>query len=179
MSRIAWLGAASLALVLVGCNDKHAEVGQPLATPGRTAIAVLHNAAGAEVGRATASEVEGGLRITLETRGLPPGYHGAHIHTVGRCDPPGFDSAGGHWNPLAAHHGTLNAAGPHMGDLPNLIVSTSGRATLGVNIPGATMDGLLDADGSSIVVHAGRDDMMSDPAGNSGPRVACGVFQAS
>jgi Cu-Zn family superoxide dismutase len=176
MNRLGWIGMAAATLALAGCNDPHGAVGQPLAQPGRTAIAVLHNAAGAEIGRATASEVQGGLRVTLEAHDLPAGYHGAHVHTVGRCDPPGFESAGGHWNPLGAHHGTLNSAGPHMGDLPNLVVATDGRATLGVNIPGATIDGLLDADGSAMVVHAGRDDMMSDPSGNSGARIACGVF---
>ena len=178
MNRIGWITMAAAPLALMACADKSGEVGQPLATPGRTASAVLHNAAGAEVGRATASEVQGGLRVTLEVHGLPPGDHGAHVHTVGRCDPPDFASAGGHWNPLGAHHGTLNPAGPHMGDLPNLVVATDGGATLGINVPGATMAGLLDADGSAIVVHADRDDMMSDPSGNSGARIACGVFQA-
>ncbi|MGN6268938.1 MAG: superoxide dismutase family protein [Sphingomonas sp.] len=177
MNRMAWIGALAVPLALAGCNDQHGEIGQPLAQRGRTAIAVLHNAAGTEIGRATASEVQGGLRITLEAHDLPAGPHGAHVHAVGRCDPPGFESAGGHWNPLAAHHGSLNPAGPHMGDLPNLDVATNGRATLGVNIPGATIDGLLDADGSAMVIHAGRDDMMSDPSGNSGSRIACGVFQ--
>ena len=174
-----WIGVAVVPLAVAACHDAHGRIGQPLPYPGRSAAAVLHDAQGAEVGRATAREVEGGLRVTLEVHGLPPGDHGAHVHTVGRCDPPGFDSAGGHWNPLGAHHGSLNPAGPHMGDLPNLTVAPDGRATLGVNIPGATMAGLLDADGSAIVVHAGRDDMMSDPSGNSGGRIACGVFAAS
>ena len=174
-----WIGVAVVPLAVAACHDAHGRIGQPLPYPGRSAAAVLHDAQGAEVGRATAREVEGGLRVTLEVHGLPPGDHGAHVHTVGRCDPPGFDSAGGHWNPLGAHHGSLNPAGPHMGDLPNLTVAPDGRATLGVNIPGAAMAGLLDADGSAIVVHAGRDDMMSDPSGNSGGRIACGVFAAS
>jgi Cu-Zn family superoxide dismutase len=178
MNRVGWIAISAAALALAGCAKDRGEVGQPLAQPGRSAVAVLHDAKGAEVGRATASEVQGGLRVTLEVHGLPPGDHGAHLHTVGRCDPPDFASAGGHWNPLGAHHGALNPAGPHMGDLPNLVVATDGRATLGVNVPGATMEGLLDADGSAMVVHAGRDDMMSDPSGNSGGRIACGVFQA-
>lgn len=178
MNTVGWSAATVAALMLAGCADHRGEVGQPLAAPGRTAVAVLHDSRGAEVGRATASEVQGGLRVTLEVHGLPAGDHGAHIHAVGRCDPSDFASAGGHWNPLGAHHGTLNPAGPHMGDLPNLAVATNGRATLGVNVPGATLDGLLDADGSAMVVHAGRDDMMSDPSGNSGGRIACGVFQA-
>ncbi|HEX7694995.1 MAG TPA: superoxide dismutase family protein [Sphingomonas sp.] len=172
------MGFAALA-VLAGCEHANDRVGAPLSYAGRSASATLHDAQGRPVGSATATEVQGGLRVTVEVAGLPAGEHGAHIHTVGRCDPPGFESAGGHWNPLGAHHGTLNPAGPHMGDLPNLIVATDGRATLGINVPGATMAGLLDADGSSIVVHAGPDDMMTDPSGNSGARIACGVFAAS
>lgn len=175
MKRLGWIGIIALPLVLAGCHDQP-KVGQPLAQAGQGAVAVLHDTNGAEVGRATANEVAGGLRVTLDVHDLPAGDHGAHIHTVGRCDPPDFASAGGHWNPLGAHHGSLNPAGPHMGDLPNLTVATDGHATLGINVPGATIAGLLDADGSAIVVHAGRDDMMSDPSGNSGGRIACGVF---
>jgi Cu-Zn family superoxide dismutase len=171
-----WLGGAMLLVMLAGCDHGDRRMGRPLPQPGPMAIAVLHDARGAVVGRATAQDVQDALRVTLEVHGLPPGPHGAHIHTVGRCDPPDFASAGGHWNPLGARHGTLNSVGPHMGDLPNLDVGTDGRATLAVNVPGATMAGLLDTDGAAIVVHAGRDDMMTDPAGNSGARIACGVF---
>lgn len=179
MRRLELIAVAILAASLAGCaGDDHGPVGTPLPYAGRMASAVLHDAHGAEIGRATASEVQGGLRVTIEAAGLPPGAHGVHIHTVGRCDPPGFDSAGGHWNPLGAHHGSLNPAGPHMGDLPNLDIATNGRAALGINIPGATMNGLLDSDGSAVVIHAGPDDMMTDPSGNSGARIACGVFVA-
>jgi Cu-Zn family superoxide dismutase len=170
-------GGFAAMLLLAACNGDH-HVGQPLPHPGPVAMAIVRDAAGADLGRATATTVEGGMRVTVEVHGLPPGMHGVHIHTVGRCDPPAFASAGGHWNPLGAHHGTLDPAGPHLGDLPNLIVGSDGRATLGVNIPGATMAGLLDSDGSAIVVHADRDDMMTDPSGNSGARIACGVFAA-
>lgn len=171
-------GAVLVALAALGgcAGHEHGPIGAPLPYAGPAATAVLHDARGVEVGRATATSVQGGLRVTVEVAALPPGYHGEHIHAVGRCDPPDFQSAGGHWNPLGTHHGTLNAAGPHMGDLPNLVIGSDGRATMGVNIPGATMAGLLDADGASLVIHADRDDMMSDPSGDSGSRIACGVF---
>jgi len=129
--------------------------------------------------RATATEVAGGVRFTLDAKAMPPGTHGAHIHTVGRCDAPDFTTAGGHWNPTGMKHGSMNPQGPHEGDMPNLVIGTDGRGTIGMTIPGATMAGLLDADGAAFVVHAGPDDLMTDPAGNSGGRIACGVFQAS
>lgn len=143
---------------------------------GRIAVASLLTADGKGVGRATAREATGGLRVTIDATGMPTGTHGAHIHTTGRCDSPDFASAGGHWNPAGTKHGSMNPAGPHEGDLPNLIIGNDGRGTLGVTIPGGTLDGLLDADGGTMIIHAGMDDMMTDPSGNSGGRIACGVF---
>lgn len=140
------------------------------------ATAILRTADGKEVGRATAREVKQGLRLTIDARGLSVGEHGAHIHTIGKCDAPDFASAGGHWNPLGTQHGSMNPAGPHGGDLPNLLIGKDGHGTLGAVIPKGTLAGLLDADGAAMVVHAGRDDLMTDPSGNSGGRVACGVF---
>ncbi|MFS0771676.1 superoxide dismutase family protein [Sphingomonas sp. 1P08PE] len=164
------------ATALAGCQtDKGASRAD--AASYRTATAMLRTAANADAGRATATEVEGGLRFTLDARGLPPGTHGAHVHMVGRCDAPDFTTAGGHWNPTSRQHGTMNPQGPHEGDLPNLIIGTDGRGTIGVTIPGATMAGLLDTDGGAMVVHANPDDLKTDPSGNSGGRIACGVFQ--
>lgn len=162
-------------LILAACSHGKMKTGTPLAG-GRTATALLVNVAGLPAGRASVTEVAGGLRVTLDAAGLPPGTHGAHLHTVGLCTPPDFASAGGHWNPAGTKHGTMNPAGPHAGDLPNLIVGPDGRGTLGVTLAGATLDGLLDADGAAMVVHAAADDLMTDPSGNSGGRVACGVF---
>lgn len=168
------LGLSTAALAACSPKDEVA-VGTP--TPGGArATAMLKTSTGADAGRATATDVAGGLRFTLDVKGLPPGTHGAHIHTVGRCDAPDFTTAGGHWNPTAMKHGSMNPQGPHEGDLPNLMIGTDGRGTLGATIPGATMAGLLDADGAAIVVHAGPDDLMTDPSGNSGGRIACGVF---
>lgn len=162
-------------LPLAACHEGGTSVGTPL-PHGRIATAALVTAAGRPAGKATVTEVAGGLRVTLDARGLPPGTHGAHLHTVGRCDPPDFASAGGHWNPAGTKHGSLNPQGPHAGDLPNLIVGPDGRGALAVNLAGATLDGLLDADGAAMVVHAGPDDLLTDPAGNSGARLACGVL---
>ncbi|WP_374944678.1 superoxide dismutase family protein [Sphingomonas sp.] len=167
---------AATALVLTGCA-RGMDTGAPMAG-GRTATATLRTADGADAGRATATEVAGGIRFTADIKGLPGGTHGIHVHTVGACDAPGFTTAGGHWNPTAAKHGTMNPQGPHEGDLPNLILGPDGRGTVAATIPGAMMDALLDTDGAAIVVHAAADDLMTDPSGNSGGRIACGVFAA-
>ena len=163
--------------LLTACDRSAPEVGTPIAN-GATAHATLRTLGGAEVGRATATEVAGGLRVTVDAHDLAPGEHGAHVHTIGACDPPDFTTAGGHWNPAMTKHGSLNPAGPHEGDMPNLRTGPDGRGAVGAVLPGATMAGLLDADGAALVIHAGRDDLMTDPSGNSGGRIACGVFAA-
>jgi superoxide dismutase, Cu-Zn family len=171
-----WTASVGLAaLVLAGC-DPAMEAGAPPPPPGLKATAALRTATGEAAGRATATDVAGGVRFTLDVAALPPGTHGAHVHMVGRCDPPGFESAGGHWNPTGAKHGTMNPAGPHQGDLPNLIVGPDGRGTLSGVVIGASVAAMLDADGAAMMVHAGADDLMTDPSGNSGARIACGVF---
>jgi len=155
------------------------------ATTAQTAMpseaeAVLKDANGATVGHAIARQQGSDVFVTVTASNLTPGQHGAHIHTTGDCAPPGFTTAGGHWNPTGAHHGLNNPQGPHKGDLPNLAVGSDGQGTLSFTVPGASLEGdgnvLFDADGAAFVIHGGPDDMMSDPAGNSGPRVACGVF---
>ena len=164
------------AISLAACRDDM-ETGMPTAD-GATATASLRTAQGAEAGRATATEVAGGLRFTLDATGLPPGTHGLHVHMVGRCDAPTFETAGSHWNPTQMKHGSMNPQGPHQGDLPNLVIDSSGRGTVGATMPGARMANLMDADGAAMVVHAAADDLKTDPTGNSGGRIACGVFQA-
>lgn len=178
MRSTTFIALGGLTLALAACDNKKMETGTPVAG-GAKAVAMLRTAAGMEVGRATATEVSGGLRFTVDAKGMPAGTHGAHIHTIGRCDAPTFETAGGHWNPTAMKHGSMNPQGPHEGDLPNLMIDTGGRGTIGATIPGATMAGLLDTDGAAMVVHAGPDDLTTDPSGNSGGRIACGVFAAS
>lgn len=172
-------GAGLAALVLAGCNDEgKMATGTPVAG-GASATAMLATATGAPVGRATATDVAGGVRFTIDATGMPPGTHGAHVHMVGRCDAPDFASAGGHWNPTGMKHGAMNPQGPHQGDLPNLVIANDGRGTIAATIPGATLAALMDADGAAMVIHAQPDDLKTDPSGNSGGRIACGVFQPS
>lgn len=144
-----------------------------------TAAADLRNAAGHSVGTAHFTQVGGVVRIVLEARGLPPGLHGVHIHAVGKCDPPDFTSAGPHFNPTNAQHGALNPQGSHAGDLPNLDVAPDGTGRLETATEqlslGSGPTSLWDADGSSLVVHAAPDDFKTDPTGNSGARIACGL----
>jgi Cu-Zn family superoxide dismutase len=120
-----------------------------------------------------------GVLLRVQLRGLPPGPHGFHIHAVGKCEPPAFDSAGPHYSPRRARHGFLHQDGAHEGDLPNLHVPDSGAIDVEFAADGAMLNdgGLLDADGTSIVVHANADDYMTDPSGNSGARIACGVIK--
>jgi Cu-Zn family superoxide dismutase len=145
------------------------------------ATAQMRDAAGNSLGTLTITETGTGLLTTGTLRGLAPGTHGIHLHAVGRCEPP-FASAGGHWNPTARQHGVNNPMGPHLGDMMNIDVAADGSANVSVRTPGGTLrgtDALLDSDGAAIVVHASADDYRTDPAGNSGARVACGVVQGS
>lgn len=178
MRTVAMMAVGAAMLALGACNeDKGVETGTP-AEGGMKAVAILHDASGKDVGRASATEVAGGIRFTIDAMGLPPGTHGAHVHMTGLCDAPAFTTAGGHWNPTQRKHGSMNPQGPHEGDLPNLVIDNGGRGTIGAVIPGATMSALLDPDGAAMVVHAKADDLMTDPSGNSGDRIACGVFKA-
>lgn len=143
----------------------------------------LINTAGQQIGTVGMWETPGGISFRISASGLPRGIHAVHVHTTGRCDPPGFDSAGGHWNPAARRHGFDNPAGPHRGDLPNVTVAANGVLNETVTMPGARYmgsDGLFDAnpgaDGAALVIHAGADDYRTDPSGNSGGRIACSVL---
>lgn len=154
----------------------------PVASATASATATLKDAAGKEVGSARLVQQEDGIALTVSAKGLTPGAHGTHVHMTGTCEALDFKSAGGHWNPTDAHHGLENPQGHHAGDLPNMTVQPDGTGELSFSIAGARLSGdgnvLLDADGAAIVIHAGPDDMKSDPAGNSGGRVACGVIEA-
>lgn len=119
------------------------------------------------------------VTLAIIVTGLAPGPHGFHLHQTGRCAAPDFASAGGHLNPYDRHHGLDSPSGPHLGDMPNLDVSSSGTASTTVDLRGTQtelMDAIFDADGTAVVIHAGADDNVSDPAGNAGPRIACGTF---
>jgi Cu-Zn family superoxide dismutase len=116
---------ATLALLVTGCAGM-----TQTATTDNTASAELRNASGQSVGTAQLTEVGGGVQIVLDVRGLPAGVKGVHVHEVGKCDPPGFTTAGGHFNPGKKQHGLQNPRGPHAGDLPNVTVATDGTGRL-------------------------------------------------
>lgn len=146
--------------------------------PGIGATADLKTAQGAAAGTVRVSEMAGALTVSLNAEGLTPGDHGVHIHTTGKCEGPKFESAGGHWNPAGMKHGLENPQGQHAGDMPNLVVGSDGRGSLTYSLKGGTLADLLDADGAAFVIHAKKDDQKTDPSGDSGDRIACGVFAA-
>lgn len=136
----------------------------------------LVNASGAVVGSVQVSAAGGNTLIRVAASGLQPGLHGIHIHAVGKCEAPKFDSAGPHWNPAIKRHGLENAQGPHGGDLPNVTVSADGRLATTLTAQGSPLAAMLDADGAALAIHAGPDDYRTDPSGNSGARIACAVL---
>jgi len=165
------MGLAAVAL-LAGCATT---------TPpaGGSATATLAEPGGRVVGRVTVAQESGGARVRVEVEGLAAGIYGAHVHRTGRCEGPAFDSAGAHWNPTGQQHGFRNPSGRHRGDLPNLVVRADGRGTLTFTIRAAQLRGeagMLDADGAAVMIHAQPDDYRTDPSGNSGARIACGVL---
>jgi Cu-Zn family superoxide dismutase len=158
-----------LAAVLAGCV--------PMAPPDVVVANVpLVRSDGASIGTVRVFQENTGVVLRIDANGLPQGIHGVHLHAVGRCDAPGFTSAGPHWNPTNRKHGHRNPEGFHAGDLGNLGVGADGKLVAGLLVPGATLAGLRDADGAALVFHARADDEMTDPSGNSGDRIACAVL---
>ena len=169
---------ASLLGAAAACTTPLQPVEQPLAT------APLVRSDGAVIGAVRVYQEPTGVMLRIDANGLPAGQHGVHVHTAGRCDRPGFTTAGPHWNPTQRQHGHQNPAGYHTGDLGNLGVGANGRLLAGVLVPGASQFGgpagpaMRDADGSALVIHARADDQRTDPSGNSGDRIACAVLAA-
>jgi superoxide dismutase, Cu-Zn family len=171
--RVLWFAP----LLLSGCV--------PMAPPDQVmATANLVRSDGATIGTVRVFNEPTGVVLRINASGLPPGMHGVHLHAVGRCDAPGFTTAGAHWNPSSRQHGHLNPAGFHIGDLGNLGVGADGKLVAGLLVPGARLrtdsygDGpvVMDADGAALVFHAKPDDERTDPSGDSGDRIACAVL---
>lgn len=141
----------------------------------------LKNTEGAVVGTAVLSEESDGVHIAIDATHLPLGVHGFHIHEKGMCEEPDFESAGGHFNPEGKEHGFDNPKGPHAGDLPNIEVGEDGAVKTEVVADMVTLEkgkenSLLHEGGTSLVIHADPDDYVSQPAGNAGERIVCGVI---
>ena len=165
---------------LAACAGNGESMGRMGGAPPRLMITTeLLSAGGESLGKATLAQEADGVRVTAAVSGLAAGSYAVHLHAVGKCEGPDFTSAGGHFNPAMKQHGRLNPAGEHSGDLPNITVGDDRKGTLDALRPGLRLvDGdspLLDADGAAVVLHAQADDYRSDPAGNAGARIACGV----
>ncbi|WP_118856828.1 superoxide dismutase family protein [Sphingomonas mesophila] len=193
MRRSALIAAAVPALALAACADN-----EPVTENAANLTvneAVLDNAAavgndavpaaapiaftggdGTALGNLTLEESPAGLMIRLAGSAMPPGARGIHLHMVGKCEGPKFESAGAHWNPDGKQHGRENPAGPHKGDLPNVTVGPDGALGETLTLAGVTLAELGDSDGTALVVHAAPDDNKTDPSGNSGDRIACAVL---
>ena len=144
------------------------------------ARADIQNAEGKSIGTASLRETKDGVVMTVNVKGLPQGLHAVHVHSVGKCEGPAFASAGPHFNPMNKKHGLKNVAGPHAGDLPDMYVEKNGVGRYEALIDSITLGSgetsIFDADGSTIIIHVTADDNVTDPAGNSGDRIACGVI---
>ena len=144
---------------------------------------LMLDAQGKQVATANVSQQGDQLVVAISVTDMAPGTYAAHIHTTGRCDAPTFETAGGHWNPTGRQHGSENPQGQHLGDLPNLTIGADRRGQIEYRVANASLQGgtnpVMDADGAAVVIHAGPDDYRTDPSGNSGDRIACGVLGSS
>ena len=151
-----------------------------LSAQAQTAKSTLNDASGKEVGQVQLLQTPHGVLVRVSLKGAPAGDHAFHIHAVGKCEPP-FTSAGPHFNPASHKHGMEAPEGAHAGDMPNLHIPASGELTVEIANPMVSLvkgeaNSVFDADGSAFIVHAGADDYKTDPTGNAGDRLACGVI---
>ncbi|NVD44660.1 superoxide dismutase family protein [Qipengyuania atrilutea] len=172
--KLIYPATAAAALLLSACATTNNMSSEPIGT------AMIMSSTGAQLGTATLLENGNSLSVSVEVAGLPPGSHGFHLHTTGRCEAPDFQSAGGHLNPANKSHGIYSPNGAHLGDLPNLQVSDNGTAAQTFSLVGNNVNSeaaIFDADGTAVMIHAGADDYRTDPAGDAGSRIACGVLR--
>jgi len=161
-------------VLLTGCS---------LAAPESRATAQLRDQDGKIVGQAFFRERSHGVLVRMVVKGLTPGLHAVHIHSVGKCEGPDFTTAAGHFNPAGKKHGLNSPAGGHAGDLPNMLVTKDGSGRFEVRTDAITLKtgaaSVFDSDGSALIIHAGVDDYATDPTGNAGDRAACGPIVAT
>lgn len=174
------VAAGAAIAVLAGCGAT--QQGAAGARPREYSVPI-YNTSNQQVASFTVRQVSAdSVRLVVESTGLPAGTHGTHLHAVGRCDAAQqFSTAGAHLNPTNRQHGLRNPQGAHLGDMPNLSVGANGQGRLETIVRGSLTPGrapLFDVDGTSLVVHANADDQVTDPSGNSGGRIACGVLAA-
>lgn len=167
------LKTAALVLVLAA--------GAAAPAAAQSAKAQLKTAEGKDAGTATLTQTPAGVLIALDVKGMPAGEHAFHIHAVGKCEPP-FTSAGGHFNPENKKHGLMAMEGHHAGDMPNLHIPASGELQVEVLNASVTLEkgkpnSLFGPNGTALVIHAGQDDYKTDPTGDAGGRIACGVIE--
>jgi len=142
----------------------------------------LKSASGDSVGSAVISPAPSGkgVQIALDVNHLPPGEHAIHVHQNAKCEPPQFTTAGGHFNPDKKKHGSANPEGPHAGDIPDFTVDADGTSKMTIVAPNVTYSegphSIFSNGGTALMIHASADDLKSDPAGNAGARIACGVI---
>ena len=182
------IAASALALIaLSGCvpagsgtsgSSANGVVTSAPAKMSPTVTATLYDKSGTiSVGSATLKQMASGGKTQLSLGiTLPAGTYGMHLHSVGKCDAPDFTTAGPHWNPGGKQHGFDNPMGSHSGDLPNLVITGNGSDAMIINFGPISIGDLMDADGASLIIHANPDDYKTDPSGNSGGRIICGVF---